>query len=231
MQNVYENNSITRQFSNNNKKCGANNCKRGHCDLPIRESRIFYKLKDISSSPNTKNRILTDDGRLGGDDSVFTSGEGRIDFREVSAYIANAGSVHKRPSQAPHNIIINRISDSFCTTLYGLRAETTNSQPFLEKRLQQQSSSKSILHVATKLVDIKPKTVKQDVFTFSPGRIFDKVGCIKDKLRGWFCQKTSVGGVWSQTEQALHLNILELRAAKFAILTFCRYKKHLAGYV
>ena len=231
MQNVYENNSITRQFSNNNKKCGANNCKRGHCDLPIRESRIFYKLKDISSSPNTENRILTDDGRLGGDDSVFTSGEGRIDFREVSAYIANAGSVHKRPSQAPHNIIINRISDSFCTTLYGLRAETTNSQPFLEKRLQQQSSSKSILHVATKLVDIKPKTVKQDVFTFSPGRIFDKVGCIKDKLRGWFCQKTSVGGVWSQTEQALHLNILELRAAKFAILTFCRYKKHLAGYV
>ena len=231
MQNVYENNSITRQFSNNNKKCGANNCKRGHCDLPIRESRIFYKLKDISSSPNTENRILTDDVILGGDDSVFTSGEGRIDFREVSAYIANAGSVHKRPSQAPHNIIINRISDSFCTTLYGLRAETTNSQPFLEKRLQQQSSSKSILHVATKLVDIKPKTVKQDVFTFSPGRIFDKVGCIKDKLRGWFCQKTSVGGVWSQTEQALHLNILELRAAKFAILTFCRYKKHLAGYV
>ena len=231
MQNVYKNNSITRQFSNNNKKCGANNCKQGHCDLPNRESRIFYQLKDISSSPNTENRILTDDDRLGGADSVFASGEGRIDFREVSAYIANAGSVHKRTSQAPQNIIINRISNSFCTTLYGLRAETTNSQPFLEKRLQQQSSSISILHGATKLVDIKPKTVKRELFTFSPGRIFDKVRCIKDKLGGWFCQKTSVGGVWSQTEQELHINILELRAAKFAILTFCRYKKDLAGYV
>ena len=231
MQNVYKTNSITRQFSNNNKKCGANNCKQGHFDLPNRESRIFYQLKDISSSPNTENRILTDDYRLGGADSVFASGEGRIDFREVSAYIANAGSVHKRPSEASQNIIINRISNSFCTTLYGLRAETTNSQPFLEKRLQQQSSSRSILHVATKLVDIKPKTVKREVFTFSPGRIFDKVRCIKDKLGGWFCQKTSVGGVWSQTEQELHINILELRAAKFAILTFCRYKKDLAGYV
>ena len=50
---------------------------------------------------------------------------------------------------------------------------------------------------------------------------------------GWraFCQKTSVGGVWSQAEQALHINILELRAAKFVILTFCRYQKDLAVHV
>ena len=50
---------------------------------------------------------------------------------------------------------------------------------------------------------------------------------------GWgtFCQKTSIGGVWSQTEQVLHINILELRAAKFMILTFCRYKKDLAVHV
>ena len=50
-----------------------------------------------------------------------------------------------------------------------------------------------------------------------------KAGCW-----GAFCQKTSIGGVWSQAEQALHINIPELRAAKFAMLTFCRYKKDLA---
>ena len=48
---------------------------------------------------------------------------------------------------------------------------------------------------------------------------------------GIFCQKTSIGGLWSQSEQALHINILEPRAAKFAVLTFCRYKKDLAVHV
>ena len=49
--------------------------------------------------------------------------------------------------------------------------------------------------------------------------------------QGAFCQKTSIGRVWYQAEQALHINILELMAAKFAILTFCRYKKDLAVHV
>ena len=52
-----------------------------------------------------------------------------------------------------------------------------------------------------------------------------KTGC------GTLCQKTMIGGVWSQAEKALHINILELRAAKFAIITFCRYKKDLAVHV
>ena len=48
---------------------------------------------------------------------------------------------------------------------------------------------------------------------------------------GALCQKTSIGGVWSQAEQLLHINILELRAAKFAILTFFRYKKDVAVHM
>ena len=78
------------------------------------------------------------------------------------------------------------------------------------------------------MVDITPKTVKWEVSNFSPSRNFDTVSCLKDRL-GAFCQKTSMGGVWSQ--QALHINILELRAAKFVILIFCRYKKDLAVHV
>ena len=79
-------------------------------------------------------------------------------------------------------------------------------------------------------MDIKPRTVKWEVSNFSPGRTFDTVRCIKGRL-GAFHQKTSIGGVWSQAEQALDINILELREAKFALLTFCRYKKDLAVHV
>ena len=177
--------------------------------------------------------IFLDDNRLGGDDSVPASGEGRVYFQKVPGSIANAGGVNKRPSKAFGNIIINSISNSSCTTVYDVPAETTNSQPLFEKRLQQQSSSRSTLQGGTKLVDIKPNTVKWEVNNFSPGRAFSTVRCIKDRLGGGGggCQKTSTGGVWSQAEQTLHINILELRAAKFAILTFCRYVKDLAVHV
>ena len=43
-----------------------------------------------------------------------------------------------------------------------------------------------------------------------------------------FYLKTSIGRVWFQAEQALHINILEVRAAKVAMLKFCRCKKNLA---
>ena len=39
------------------------------------------------------------------------------------------------------------------------------------------------------------------------------------------------GGVWSQAEQALHINILELKASRFVILIFCKYKKDVAVHV
>ena len=156
---AYKNNSIHRRLSNTRETFGGNNLKQGHCDLPVTEFRICYKLKEFSSSTNTENRILGDDKRLGGDDSVPASGEGRADFQKVSGYIVNAG-VNKRPSKAFGNIIINSISNSSCITVHEVPAETANSQPLFEKRLQQQKSSRFTLQGGTKLVDIKPNSVK-----------------------------------------------------------------------
>ena len=53
---VYRNNIITRQLSDTRENFGGNNLKQGYCDLPVTEARICYKLKEISSSPNTENR-------------------------------------------------------------------------------------------------------------------------------------------------------------------------------
>ena len=153
----------------------------------------------MSSSPDKENRILGDDNRLGGDDSVSASREGRVDFQKMSGYSVNAGGVNKRPSKAFGNIIINSISNSSCTTVHEVPAETTNSQPLFEKRLQQQSSSRSTLQGGTKLVDIKPKTVKWEVSNFSPGKLLIQSDASKTGL-GAFCLKTLVGGVWSQAE-------------------------------
>ena len=183
-----KNNSIPQRFSDTKGKAGENNLKQEHCDVPITKYRICYKLKESSSSPNTGNIILEDNNRLGGDGSVPASGEGRVDFQKVSGYIVNAGCVNKKPSKSFGNIIINSISNSSCTTLHEVPVETTNSQPLFGKRLQQQSSSRSTLQRGTKLVDIILKSVKFEVSTFSPGRTFDTVRCIKDRLGGFLSE-------------------------------------------
>ena len=160
LQTIYKNNSITQRLSNTRENFGGNNLKQEHCDLPVIESRICYKLKERSFSPNTENRILVDNNRLGGDDSVPASEEGRINFQKVLVYIVNEGGVNKRPSKAFRNIIINSISNSSCTTAHEVLAETTISRPLFEKRLHHQSSSRFTLQEGTQLVDINPKSVK-----------------------------------------------------------------------
>ena len=208
---------IPWRLSNTSENFGGNNLKQGHCDIPVTKSKICYKLKEISSSLNTENRVLGDDNKLSGGYSVPASGEGRVDFQKVSGYIVNTEGVNKRHNKSFGNIIISNLSNFSCTTVHEVPAETKNSQPLFEKRLQVQSSSRC------RLVDIKPKSVKWEVSNFSLGRNFDT------SKTGWkvFCQKTSIGEVFLQAEHTLHINILELklRPSKFALLTFCRYKK------
>ena len=93
---------------------------------PVCQSFVL-SIREISSSPDKENRILGDNNRLSGDDSVPASGQGRVDFQKVSGYIVNAGGVNKRLINAFGNIITNSISNSSCTTVHEVSAETTNS--------------------------------------------------------------------------------------------------------
>ena len=82
------------------------------------------------------------------------------------------------------DLIINSISNSSCTAVHEVLAGTTNSQTLFEKRLQQNSISRSTLQGEIKFVDIKPMTVKREASNFSFGRTFDIARCIKDRLGG-----------------------------------------------
>ena len=68
---VYKNNSIPRRISNTTETFGGNSLEQGHCDQPATEPRISYKLKEISSSANTENKILGYHNRHGGNDKVL----------------------------------------------------------------------------------------------------------------------------------------------------------------
>ena len=131
---------------------------------------VVALLKKSVLYPTQKIEFLKDDNRLGGYDSVPASGEDRVEFQKVPGCTVSVGGVNKKPGKVFGNTIINSISNSSCTTVQEVPAETINSQPLLEKRLQQQSSSRSTLQGGTKLVDIKPKSVKWEVSSSSPSR-------------------------------------------------------------
>ena len=59
--NLYKNNSIPRRLSNTRENFGGNNLKQGQCDLSVTESRISYKLKEISSSQRTEFLMMAID--------------------------------------------------------------------------------------------------------------------------------------------------------------------------
>ena len=91
----------------------------------LQNLRFLINLKKSVLHP-TQDRILGDYNRLSGDDSDPASGKGRVDFQKVVGYIANAGDINKRPSKAFGSIIINSISNSSCTIVHEVPAETTN---------------------------------------------------------------------------------------------------------
>ena len=59
--NLYKNNSIPRRLSNTRENFGGNNLKQGQYDLSVTESRISYKLKEISSSQRTEFLMMAID--------------------------------------------------------------------------------------------------------------------------------------------------------------------------
>ena len=59
--NLYKNNSIHRRLSNTRENFGGNNLKQGQYDLSVTESRISYKLKEISSSQRTEFLMMAID--------------------------------------------------------------------------------------------------------------------------------------------------------------------------
>ena len=134
---VYENNSIPQQPSHISENFGGNNVKQGHCDLPVTEYRICYKPKEISSSPNTENRVLGNDNRLSGDGSVAASGENRVDFQKVivsyyphynpdKSFAPSRGRTRPKTPPAPSRHINNslgmylhlRINNRLCTNIF-----------------------------------------------------------------------------------------------------------------
>ena len=133
---VYKNNSIPRRISNTTETFGGNSLEQGHCDQPATEPRISYKLKEISSSANTENKILGYHNRHGGNDKVLASGEGTVSFQIYSEYFVNAGGINEKPSKSFGNIIINSISNSCCISVHEVTAETINPQPLFEKRIK-----------------------------------------------------------------------------------------------
>ena len=76
------------------------------------------------------------------------------------------------------------------------------------------------------MVDSQFEIKQWKVFSMETPSVDNKIVYIKGRL-GSYCQSERTGGPWSEEERKLHINVLELKAAKSAILAFNRNRKHL----
>ena len=61
----------------------------------------------------------------------------------------------------------------------------------------------------------------------STGTLYDHSNRCLNKRLGAYCKGVSTGGKWSKEEKHFYINVLELLALKFAILTFTKNLSHL----
>ena len=76
------------------------------------------------------------------------------------------------------------------------------------------------------MVDKQHSTEQWKISCVETTPVVNKIRCLKGRM-GAYCQGMRTGGPWSDKERDLHINILELKAAKFSILTYTQNKSYL----
>ena len=83
----------------------------------------------------------------------------------------------------------------------------------------QKSDSKQKLQGRTAVVDTNFENFQWSLLASVSQSSADTNRCIQ-KGMGSVCQGILTGGQWSKEKQLLHINVLELKAVKLALLTF-----------
>ena len=131
-----------------------------------------------------------------------------------------------------HNYGINKTPRK-TLVYYSVSASRENSMQVLEATTSSGSDRNKFLSNQNKIKPTFTGTVEmvEREFTFSEWQTTENSNstihhpniCIQKGL-GAVCQGTTTGGTWSYQERTKHINLLELIAVKFAILTFTRGK-------
>ena len=112
---------------------------------------------------------------------------------------------------------------SFSTLLLNtnISDNKTEGQPLPRK----QNKSECSLVRGTKVEVPQSKLDERETYKNPNCGNYNQVAYSKIRWLGAHCRGQTAEGQWSKAEAQLHINVLEIKTAKFAIESFCRVKK------
>ena len=201
--------------------------EQGYSYILTSALRFHNKCQEVSVPTVSKNRVLGHDDRFCGDDIESSKRENRKNQSQMSKDALEQTSNNKGTSPIDRAVNILSIGGIASPVAIPSNAETTDFRVGSSiKGIRVRSVALSRSKGRVELVDPKFRVEQRKEPCETAPTTNYLVRCFHSGL-GAACQGLSTGGKWSQQERESHINILELKAAKFAVMIYTQKFPHL----
>ena len=211
--------NIFRRHVISGKLIGENYDGKGHIDFYIATSRVCDKLSEVDSDTMPSNSILSGGNRLNHYDHISSFAEEGTNYSAMQRYIEPIRRFLKAVNSTDRPALVNSNSYSSSISSVPSFATPTNFRTSGETEFTCTHNPVRRNEGGNSVVDRKFDVVPGESNNISTSQL---VITSDASIQGWgaACQGQTTGGPWTLEEQKNHINILELKAAQLAILTF-----------
>ena len=198
--------------------------------FPPSETRLHYKSQKVSFQTSAGNRIFGDAGEFCNNKNISSKREGSKNIRPVSGTERKSPSISFRIDKLVRQDECYITGPPSRTALPKVPSTTTDSRVKGKPLFPEYDNSKQGESSGSGMMDSEFAPVQWKEFNSTLSRYGDINRCLNDRMGGTLSGDMH-WGQWSSQERDLHINILELKLVKLAILTFTKLKKPSSIYL
>ena len=192
---------------------------QGHLNFHFAESGVFDQHKKISVESQPDFTVFRCGSQLSRDDSVTSHGEEGQNNKAMQVSDRKTICVSQGIDSDNRQAVIICNSCVTCSPAVSWHAASTDSGTKFQGFFRHDDKIINSGKVRVEVVDSKSSSEQREIINFSSTADCNKLRCISERM-GAACQDQKTGGPWTREEQKEHINFLELKAAKLAIMTF-----------
>ena len=212
---------VLGRFFDSGKDCQRNRDSKGYSDFLTSTFRVYNKPKKVSSATYTVDSIFGSRGRLFGDEIEPSQREiGNHNVPMPTSINIKQSNSERIVSTSGSSVISGSGSSTGSFAIQG-NAETKDFRTFVRSRLRFANQALSRGKDGVGMVDPESLPFKWTFSSSTATTADNRHRCVSPRL-GCILQRSQNGGQWSALEKTFHINVLELKAVKLAILSFHR---------
>ena len=219
----HSNYNLSRRHVNSGSVYSGSNSASRHSDLPPATIRLYNQLQKVNFLSSSENRISEINNRFLKNGIDIRSRKNIQDNLSMSGYVQFSEHDSNGPNTSNREVRVNCSGSSTSETSSASFAKTTNQSVQGNQILPNKNcfghSQAELLWWIRNLSLFNGRTL-----LLPPADMYMTTDASQT---GWgaSCQGQSTGGPWSREEQKLHINVLELKSIKLALLTFTKFRK------